>query len=687
MRRPSLGRLLRPGLLRRASTGVLGVALLVLSAFAIARTVQLQARLQEEERRRATYEIATLVDLWEGLVTDRIASWITDLGAAGETRARVDRIRRDVPWFEAIAIWRPGSPPVFDWPRPPAEEDYDALIGRPCLKEALGEALVGRREEAARAFRACADEDPSPAARLLAASMSASLWSERGQPSRALAALGAVSALLDAPLADPPDGAPGESPPAIHRLITCRVQRIDALAAVGDAAAARREALRLVRDVATLEGPALATFLPTADDLRRRFAGDADEASRDADEARTRAAWRRAHRRLAGWERIRDHLARRDPPRGAPGDPAALEVLRGEDGTWLLVTGRVGDGRRVAAVQVDVGELLTALLEATPRGRARPDLVVLDATGRVLRGSAPTGDDGTVDRKRLVAEVPFHFLLPALRLGMVRLSETHPTDETRWAASQFVPIVLALLLGGFAIAGRVRADRRQVELVERQQAFIARVTHELKTPLAGIRVMAETLDLVGLEGRAQSFPRRIVREVERLDQRIEEVLTVARRPEVSARTPVEPAKLADAVVQHWRPRFEAVGARLDTDLRPCAPIAADPALLRDALNNLLDNALKYRRPDVPARVLLRAGESGRHVVFEVIDNGLGVPPAMRRRIFERFTRIEGAGRGKAGGYGLGLAFVAEAAAAHHGLVECLDGFDGGARFRIRIRRR
>ena len=60
---------------------------------------------------------------------------------------------------------------------------------------------------------------------------------------------------------------------------------------------------------------------------------------------------------------------------------------------------------------------------------------------------------------------------------------------------------------------------------------------------------------------------------------------------------------------------------------------------------------------------------------------------MRRRIFERFTRIEGAGRGKAGGYGLGLAFVAEAAAAHHGLVECLDGFDGGARFRIRIRRR
>jgi signal transduction histidine kinase len=77
---------------------------------------------------------------------------------------------------------------------------------------------------------------------------------------------------------------------------------------------------------------------------------------------------------------------------------------------------------------------------------------------------------------------------------------------------------------------------------------------------------------------------------------------------------------------------------------------------------------------------------GDWVAFEVTDNGIGVPPAMRRRIFERFTRVEGPGRGKAGGHGLGLAFVQESALAHGGLVECLDGLEGGSRFRLKLKR-
>ena len=68
---------------------------------------------------------------------------------------------------------------------------------------------------------------------------------------------------------------------------------------------------------------------------------------------------------------------------------------------------------------------------------------------------------------------------------------------------------------------------------------------------------------------------------------------------------------------------------------------------------------------------MRTGVSGRWVIIEVTDNGMGVPPDKRKVIFERFTRVEGR-RGKAGGHGLGLAFVAETAEAHRGLVECLQ---------------
>jgi signal transduction histidine kinase len=245
-----------------------------------------------------------------------------------------------------------------------------------------------------------------------------------------------------------------------------------------------------------------------------------------------------------------------------------------------------------------------------------------------------------------------------------------------------------VLLGMIAITGRLRADSKERDLFERQQAFIARVTHELKTPLAGIRVMAETLEMGAAKDEETSkvFLEKIIQEAERLGKRIDEVLTVARKPEVSARTPVAPHELAQEMVDLWTPRYQAVGARLDTDLKACESIAADPALLRDALSNLLDNALKYRRVGIPGRCMVRTGEVGRFVIFEVTDNGIGVPVSMRRRIFERFARVEGAGRGKAGGHGLGLSFAAEAVEAHGGLIECLDGFNGGTRIRLKLRR-
>jgi len=200
--------------------------------------------------------------------------------------------------------------------------------------------------------------------------------------------------------------------------------------------------------------------------------------------------------------------------------------------------------------------------------------------------------------------------------------------------------------------------------------------------------MAETLELgaVEVDKDRMEFLQRIIQESERLGLRIDEVLTVGRSPEVSPRTPVAVDRLAEEVVEQWTPRFSTEGAVLETDLVCCPPVAADPALLRDALSNLVDNALKYMRPDRMGRCLVRTSFDDHWVKIEVIDNGLGVPVAMRKRIFERFRRVEGPGRGSAGGHGLGLAFVAEAASAHSGLVECSDGIEGGACFVMKLRK-
>jgi signal transduction histidine kinase len=84
---------------------------------------------------------------------------------------------------------------------------------------------------------------------------------------------------------------------------------------------------------------------------------------------------------------------------------------------------------------------------------------------------------------------------------------------------------------------------------------------------------------------------------------------------------------------------------------------------------------------------VRTQEVGSWCILEVADNGLGVPARLRKKVFERFMRVEGPGRGKTGGHGLGLSFVAETAEAHGGKVECLDGIDGGARFRLKLKSR
>lgn len=141
------------------------------------------------------------------------------------------------------------------------------------------------------------------------------------------------------------------------------------------------------------------------------------------------------------------------------------------------------------------------------------------------------------------------------------------------------------------------------------------------------------------------------------------------------------------VGERWRLLYEQAGARLDLDVPQSCHVVGLPGLVRDALTNLVDNALKYKREDRPLAATVRLRADRRWATVEVEDNGLGVPAEMRRSIFERFARVEGPGRGKAGGHGLGLSFVADAAQAHGGSIECKGGAEGGARFVLRIRRR
>jgi two-component system, OmpR family, phosphate regulon sensor histidine kinase PhoR len=313
--------------------------------------------------------------------------------------------------------------------------------------------------------------------------------------------------------------------------------------------------------------------------------------------------------------------------------------------------------------------------EATPQ--IRP--VIIDAEEKPLLRQ---GEELT-QNEELWVQIPGGVLFPHLRLAYIRQVDSSPILPT--LLPQVLPIAIAGALGLLALIGSFQADRRQREFVARQQAFIARVTHEFKTPLAGIKLMAESLQMGFPQNPEQSeiFIEKILMETDRLELRINEVLQVAKRAELKKMELIDAEMLMLELYDVWHPRFSEIKGVLRLE-REGNEFFGDLDLIKDALNNLLSNAIKYRNPNRNLRTIFRIEEKGNWMEFSVSDNGIGVPVTERKRIFERFVRIETDNRGFSGGHGLGLAFVAETAEAHKGTVRCTDGINGGAKFSFRI---
>jgi len=237
-------------------------------------------------------------------------------------------------------------------------------------------------------------------------------------------------------------------------------------------------------------------------------------------------------------------------------------------------------------------------------------------------------------------------------------------------------MVLIMLLATFAVW---RELRREHALVELRNRFVANVSHELKTPLALIRMYAETLFLrrVTDEERQQFYHRTILRESERLSQMINTVLDFSRLSqgaEVYHLTDTDLAETVSGVIEDYRQRIEEQGLSLETDLRPnLPPVAHDRRGVTQILLNLLDNAAKYAAAGGVVQIRLAA--SGDCVELAVTDFGPGIPARERARLrsaFERGDDVE-----PQSGSGLGLAVVDQIADVHHARV-VLETPQGGS---------
>jgi signal transduction histidine kinase len=215
---------------------------------------------------------------------------------------------------------------------------------------------------------------------------------------------------------------------------------------------------------------------------------------------------------------------------------------------------------------------------------------------------------------------------------------------------------------------------REIRRNEQHDSFINAVTHELKTPVASIRLYLETLQTRDLdEAKRREFYRIMLEDSDRLLHTIEQVLragSVASWPRLGrgARTQINLAELARESVELARTRFRLDPQALTylqhvDDLR--AVVSGDPEELKTAVWNLIDNAIKYSPNDPRIRVMLDEDDEQR-LALRVLDNGVGISPAELKRVFRRFYRVPTSAAARSrGSSGLGL-FIVRSVARRHG---------------------
>jgi signal transduction histidine kinase len=373
--------------------------------------------------------------------------------------------------------------------------------------------------------------------------------------------------------------------------------------------------------------------------------------------------------------------------RGAPGGtglfvlPADPALAPGAASRVLVHAERQGEDWSGRAL--DLEALCShALARSDPQGWNELGFAAAleDGSGRVLSGSAPSPEAPTASER---ARDP---------LGEV-LVRAHGTGFAAYESGERRRFLIVACLGAVALLAAtaaafatVRALQREARIAHEREQFVAAVTHELKSPIASIRLLAELLQNGDVDpGRVREFGARTVRESDRLGRLVDSVLRFARGQSAidpAAMEELDLGELARSAIESVTPLARERGFELRLDAPQAVHVRGDRDALLGALAELVDNATKYGEPAAGVDVIVR--RAGSSAELEVLDRGRGVRAAERERIFEPFHRLGDELVRERPGVGLGLALVRGVALAHGGTVTCEARDGGGSRFLLSL---
>ncbi|MEC5217461.1 two-component system sensor histidine kinase TctE [Actimicrobium sp. GrIS 1.19] len=319
---------------------------------------------------------------------------------------------------------------------------------------------------------------------------------------------------------------------------------------------------------------------------------------------------------------------------------------------------------RVAYVQVDLRRTSAA------RGASSEPRMALVQVGETLDKRAQLANEiikGVILPQFIILPVALALVWFALARGLAPLVELQqrirarrPDDlspiESGQVPEEISPLVRSLN----------EMLERLSQTIQLQKRFIADAAHQMKTPLAGMRMQSELALRQTSQDEIHRSLEQLSKSSESATRLVNQLLTLARAenqtPRATPFVPIELAELARKVVQDWVPI--AFAKEIDIGFeQPGHPVIAlgNAVMLGEMLSNLIDNALRYTPSHGSVTIRVRTDDERQHAMLEIEDTGPGIPPNERRHVFERFYRILGSG---AEGSGLGLAIVREIAQQH-----------------------
>jgi len=364
--------------------------------------------------------------------------------------------------------------------------------------------------------------------------------------------------------------------------------------------------------------------------------------------------------------------------------PASLlfGVVVGAAVVIVVVSAQHRAARVAALVETALPDGIDAVLDAISSAG-----LVVDPSGNVLKASPFARQLGLVSAQEHLVHPEMEALVDEAR----RHDDPQEAELTlaRLPGSEATVVlgVRATVLGGRYVLVLAEDHTEGRRLDDMRRDFVANISHELKTPIGAVGLLAEALDAASADPeRVRHFAGRLTREADRLGRLTQDIIELSRlqaHDALESTDPVDVRQVVDTAVDRNRVEADVRGISLVVRGGKKAQVLGDETMLVTAVDNLVSNAIAYS-PD-GSRIGIGATVDGEGAVsIAVTDQGFGIPEDELDRVFERFYRVDQARSRRTGGTGLGLAIVKHVVQNHGGDVRVWSQVGSGSTFTIRL---